>query len=91
MRIHAACEGYRAGAHADFEHDKADFDAGLKISAPVLVLWGGSGIAASASTPLDTWRQRATEVSGGPIDSGHFLCEEDPATTAAALLTFFAQ
>ena len=91
VRIHAACEDYRAGAHADFDHDKADFDAGHKIAAPLLVLWGGSGIAASASTPLDTWRRRATEVSGGPLDSGHFLCEEDPVATAAALLRFFSR
>jgi haloacetate dehalogenase len=91
MRIHAACEDYRAGAYADFDHDEADFDAGNKITAPLLVLWGASGIAASASTPLDTWRQRAIDVSGGPIDSGHFLCEEDPSATAAAMLTFFSQ
>jgi haloacetate dehalogenase len=88
-RIRAVCEDYRAGAHADFEHDKADFEAGREIAAQLLVLWGGSGVAASASTPLDTWRQRATNVSGAPIDCGHFLCEEDPDATAAALLKFF--
>ena len=91
LRIHAACEDYRAGARADFDHDKADVESGHKIAAPVLVLWGGNGIAASATTPLDTWRKRATEVSGGPIDSGHFPCEEDPNATAAALLTFLSK
>jgi haloacetate dehalogenase len=89
-RIRAACEDYRAGAHADFEHDEADFRSGKKISVPLLVLWGGSGVAASASTPLDTWRKRAIDVSGSPIDSGHFPCEEAPAATAEALLNFFA-
>jgi haloacetate dehalogenase len=89
LRIRAACEDYRAGAHADFDHDQTDFDAGNKITVPLLVLWGSSGIAASASTPLETWRKRATDVTGGAIDSGHFLCEENPLATTAALLPFF--
>jgi haloacetate dehalogenase len=91
LRIHAACEDYRAGAYADFEHDKADLDAGNKITAPMLALWGGAGIAASASTPLETWRKWATNVDGHPIESGHFLCEENPDATAAALFKFFAE
>lgn len=89
-RIHAVCEDYRAGAHADVEHDRADFDAGRKIAVPLLALWGAAGIAPAASTPLDAWRKRATEVSGGPIDAGHFLCEEAPQATASALLGFFS-
>jgi haloacetate dehalogenase len=28
-------------------------------------------------------------VSGAPIDSGHFLTEENPGATAAALRAFF--
>jgi haloacetate dehalogenase len=88
-RIHAACEDYRAGAYADFEHDRADFEAGRRIGVPMLVLWGAGGIAARASTPLDTWRLRASEVSGAPIDAGHFLPEENPGATADALLAFF--
>jgi haloacetate dehalogenase len=91
LRIHAACEDYRAGAYADVDHDKADLDAGKKITAPLLALWGGAGIAASAGTPLDGWRKWATNVSGGPIESGHFLCEENPEATAAALLKFFSE
>jgi haloacetate dehalogenase len=31
-RVHAMCEDYRAGAYADYEIDKADFDAGKKIT-----------------------------------------------------------
>jgi haloacetate dehalogenase len=89
-RIRAVCEDYRAGAHADVEHDRADFDAGRMIQVPLLALWGAAGIASAASTPLDTWRKRATDVSGAPIDAGHFLCEEAPEATAAALLHFFS-
>jgi len=91
LRIHAACEDYRAGATTDVAHDQADLDAGRKIATPLLALWGGAGIAASAATPLDTWCRWATNVSGGPIESsGHFLCEEQPEATAAALIAFFA-
>jgi haloacetate dehalogenase len=89
-RIHAACEDYRAGAYADFELDKADFEGGRRISVPMLVLWGGHGIAASATTPLHTWRQRADHVTGQPVDGGHFLPEENPDATAEALLRFLA-
>jgi haloacetate dehalogenase len=88
-RVHAMCEDYRAGAHADFDHDKADRDAGNKITIPMLVLWGDAGIAAAPATPLDTWKNSATTVSGAPIDSGHFLTEENPDATAKALLEFF--
>jgi haloacetate dehalogenase len=89
LRIRAACEDYRAGAHADFEHDQTDFDAGNRITVPLLVLWGSDGIAAGASTPLEIWRKRAIDVTGCAIDSGHFLCEENPVATTAALLPFF--
>ena len=34
-RIHAMCEDYRAGAYADYDIDKADFDAGRKITIPM--------------------------------------------------------
>ncbi|TAK48351.1 MAG: alpha/beta hydrolase [Xanthobacteraceae bacterium] len=89
LRIHASCEDYRAGAHADVEHDTADLAAGNSIGAPLLALWGGAGIASSAATPLVTWRKWAKEVSGEAIDSGHFIPEENPRETARALLGFF--
>jgi haloacetate dehalogenase len=91
LRIHAMCEDYRAGAYADFEHDKADRDAGNRITAPLLALWGGAGIAAAAATPLDTWKTWAANVRGQAIASGHFLPEENPQATAHALLAFFLE
>ena len=47
----------------------------------MLALWGDTGIAQAAATPLDTWKIWATNVTGAPIDSGHFLTEEDPDAT----------
>ena len=88
-RVHAMCEDYRAGAYADFEIDKIDRDAGNRITIPMLALWGDAGIASAAATPLDSWKRWATNVSGAPVDSGHFLTEENPDATARALREFF--
>ncbi len=91
-RVHAMCEDYRAGAYADYEIDKTgsrrrqqDHDSrcwrcGATPASP-----------RSAATPLDTWKNWATNVSGAPIDSGHFLTEENPDATAKALKAFFTQ
>ena len=89
-RVHAMCEDYRAGAYADFEIDEVDRRQDKKITIPMLALWGDAGIASAAATPIDTWKTWATNVSGAPIDSGHFLTEENPAATAKALKEFFA-
>lgn len=89
-RVHAMCEDYRAGAYADYEIDKADRDAGRKITIPMLALWGDAGIATAAATPLDTWKDWATNVTGSPVDSGHFLTEENPDVTAQLLTEFFS-
>src|SRR3569623_3010047 len=89
-RLHAMCEVYRAGATFDYDIDKSDFEAGKKITIPMLALWGNAGIAQAAATPLDTWKQWATKVEGRPVESGHFLTEENPDVTAKALREFFA-
>ena len=89
-RVHAMCEDYRAGAYADYEIDKQDHDAGKKITIPLLALWGDAGIASAAATPLDTWKKWATKVTGSPVDSGHFLTEENPDATAKLLREFFS-
>lgn len=88
-RLHAMCEDYRAGAYADYDIDRTDLEAGKKITIPLLALWGDAGIARAAATPLDTWKNWATNVSGGPVDSGHFLAEENPDQTARLLREFF--
>lgn len=88
-RLHASCEDYRAGATTDRLNDETDKKAGRKIQCPLLALWGESGIPSKGSNPLDIWREWANDVSGGPIRSGHFLAEENPADTAKAMLAFF--
>jgi haloacetate dehalogenase len=88
LRIHATCEDYRAGESTDLAADEADRAAGKKIDCPLLALWGAAGIP-SASGPLDIWREWAMDVRGHPIDSGHFVAEENPQATATALIEFF--
>ena len=95
-RLHAMCEDYRAGATCDFEHDMADVAAGNTIACPLLAIWGATGIPARSgddvdSDPLSVWRRWANDVTGGPLDSGHFLAEEAPQETTAALLDFLGR
>jgi haloacetate dehalogenase len=87
--IHGMCECYRAGAGFDRELDWADKKAGRKITAPLQALWGSKGAVGAWYDPLAVWREWADDVCGQPIDSGHFLPEENPADTLAALRGFF--
>ncbi|MCZ8311606.1 MAG: alpha/beta hydrolase [Magnetospirillum sp.] len=85
--IAATCADYRAGATADDAIDGEDFGR-RKIVAPTLVLWGEGGLARRVDDPLAIWRQWAIEVSGHALKCGHFLPEEAPDATAAALEEF---
>jgi haloacetate dehalogenase len=87
-RRRALCDDYRAGAGPDVDHDEADRTAGRRIMAPLLVLWGSAGIARGSASPLTVWKDWAIDVRGEAIDSGHFLPEENPSATLAALLPF---
>lgn len=87
--IHATCEDYRAGATVDYADDAATIAAGAKIAAPLLVLWGTRGLVGRRFDPLAVWRDYATDVQGKALACGHFLPEEAPAETLAALLDFF--
>jgi haloacetate dehalogenase len=84
-RVHAVCEDYRAGATIDRRFDEADLAAGRKITCPTFVLWARSYL---PGDPLDVWRTWCTSVTGASIDSGHFLAEENPQETLAALVPF---
>jgi len=88
--IHAMCEDYRAAASIDLEHDRASRAAGQKIQCDTLVLWAARGVVEALFDPRALWRaQCAARVVGRPLDAGHFLAEEQPQQTAAALLDFF--
>jgi len=84
--LHAMCEDYRAAASIDLEHDKADLDK--RIECPVLVLWGERGAMHSLYDVLATWRERATDIRGTALPGGHWLPEQVPDETYAALHSF---
>jgi haloacetate dehalogenase len=90
-RIHAVCEDYRAGATTDRVADEADRKAGRKIACPTLVLWGTHYVGKGSADPLEVWRPWCTDLRGGEIVSGHFLAEENPDATLAALLPFLRE
>ncbi|WP_440588794.1 alpha/beta fold hydrolase [Ferrovibrio plantarum] len=86
--IRAICEDYRAAAGIDLEHDAADADK--RVTAPLLALWGGKGTVGALYDVLQTWRDKALDVRGRPLDCGHTLQEEAPEATLAALLDFLS-
>ena len=86
--IHATCEDYRAAASIDLEHDREDSE--VKLECPLLVLWGAKGVVQRLFHPLDDWARVATDVRGEALPAGHFLPEEAPEPTLAAVHKFFA-
>ena len=90
--IHSMCEDYRA-VNVDMRHDIEDGDK--KIECPVLALWG-SGQSQHPGWPsmhLDVvkeWKKCAHDVRGWGIDCGHFMPEEAPEATFAAIIDFLA-
>ncbi|MBC7938780.1 MAG: alpha/beta hydrolase [Chitinophagaceae bacterium] len=88
--IHAACEDYRASAGIDLDHDRASRAAAQRIACDTLVLWGERGVVHRLFDPVALWRaQCAASLQAMLLPAGHFLAEELPAQTAAALLSFF--
>jgi len=91
--IHAICEDYRATFDVDFEMDTRDFEAGRKITCPTLVLWGATGGVGRNHKPGpgEIWERYATNIVGArALPCGHYLSEEAPEETKAALREFFA-
>lgn len=89
--IHASCEDYRAAATIDLEHDRADRDAGRKVLAPLLALWGANGVVERCFKPLDEWRRVADDVRGRALPAAHYLPEEVPDLLTSELEKFFGE
>ena len=86
--VHATCEDYRAAASIDLVHDEADMDR--KVACPVLALWAEKGVMHRMYDVVAAWRERAMNVRGKPLPSGHFLPEEAPEETLAELRVFLS-
>lgn len=87
--VEAICEDYRAAATLDLAHDRASRAAGQRIACPLLALWGARGKIGQWYAPLEVWRGYADgPVTGGAVNSGHYLAEEAPEEVLAALDRF---
>nr|WP_043438157.1 alpha/beta hydrolase [Cupriavidus sp. HPC(L)] len=85
---HGVCEDYRAAAGIDLEHDRADREAGKRLTMPLLVLWGEQGVVHRCFQPLREWQRVASDVDGGPLPCGHYIAEEAPDVLLAHALPF---
>ncbi|WP_020666468.1 alpha/beta fold hydrolase [Amycolatopsis nigrescens] len=87
--IRASCSDYRAAASADLADDDVDAAAGRKVGCPTLALWGEHSFVGRSYDVPAAWREYATDVRGEALPCDHYLPEEQPDRTAAALRTFF--
>ena len=75
---------YRASAGIDVAHDRADRDAGRRLTMPVTVIqqdWGAAlGYDAAA-----VWRAWAPDLEHRTTTAGHFMAEEAPGEISEAL------
>jgi haloacetate dehalogenase len=87
--VMAICEDYRAATGIDLVHDRESRAAGVKVQCPMLALWGAKGSIPKWYDALAIWQQSAAgPVSGGPVNSGHYLAEEAPEEVMAYLEPF---
>jgi haloacetate dehalogenase len=87
---HAICEDYRAAAAEDLALDRADREAGRKLSCPVMVLWPAADWPSDGPTPVDIWRRWANDVKGQATAGGHLQAEDAPDEVLARLGPFLS-
>ena len=68
--------------------DKEDLDAGKKITAETLVLWGANGLVEKFFNPLQCWLKFCINVQGRTLPCGHFIPEEAPIPLLAEVQRF---
>jgi haloacetate dehalogenase len=86
--IHAVCEDYRAAVTIDQQHDEADLH--VRLTMPLLVLWGERSHVNRSFRPIEAWRERATDVRGRMLPCGHYPAEQAPDETYAELRAFLS-
>lgn len=87
--IRCGLEEYRAAATTDIADDEADSDKKLKC--PVYAIWGEFGKMHTLFDVVETWREKADDVRGISLPSGHFIPEELPVELLSALLPFLGE
>jgi haloacetate dehalogenase len=87
--IRAGLEDYRAAATVDIADDERDL--GKKLACPVLAIWGEYGKMHTLFDVLATWKEKAANVRGHPVQCGHFIPEEAPDELLRDLLPFLRE
>jgi len=86
--VDAILADYRAGLEVDPQHWHQQAAAGVKMTVPLLVMWGASGPTANAPV-LEAWNQVAVDVRGGPVDgAAHYVHEQQPQEVGERILAF---
>jgi haloacetate dehalogenase len=86
--IRGSCADYRACASCDFEMDSSDRDK--RITCPLLVIWGAKSHTGTVyGDVLSIWSAYGEDVTGGPIDCGHYVNEDAPDETFERFKKFF--
>jgi haloacetate dehalogenase len=88
--IHAACEDYRASATVDIAQDAADLGR-LKLTLPLLALWGRDGAVGRCFDVIGAWRAWADDVRGEALPCGHYIPEEAPEALLGKLMEHLAR
>jgi haloacetate dehalogenase len=86
--VDAILADYRAGLEVDGAYWRAQAEAGIRMTVPILALWGGRGPTANGPV-LEAWRQVADDVRGEVVEnSAHYVHEEQPEFVAGRILAF---
>jgi haloacetate dehalogenase len=83
------CQDYRSGATVDVADDEADRGR-RTVGCPTLALWGRHGPLGREPDVLATWRAWAPAATEQALDCGHYVAEERPAETIAAVRELMA-
>lgn len=83
--IEATCADYRAAATADFAQDRADHEAGRRVAAPTLVLWGADSYVGRNFDVAAVWSEYAESIEARAVDADHYVAEEAPDAVAGAI------
>lgn len=91
--LQASFEDYRTGFSVDLERDEADHARGLRVQAPLLLLWGADG-GLGGSEVVRIWQEHhahSAAVTGHAVPGGHYVPEEAPGEVVTAVEAFLGQ